>query len=70
MYLYTQVQRQRNERDPNKNNKGEIMKGKNIDEREKCAVYLGGNWYVMFLDIKMSKIIESGTERITMSPFL
>ena len=51
----------KNERDPNKNNKGKIMEEKkNIDEREKCAVYLGGNWYVMFLDVKMSKIIEVG----------
>ena len=39
VYLYTQVQRQRNERDPNKNNKGEIMEGK-ILMRGKNAQYI------------------------------
>ena len=39
VYLYTQVQRQRNERDPNKNSKGKIMEEK-ILMRGKNAQYI------------------------------
>ena len=55
MYLYTQVQRQRNERDPNKNNKGKIMEEK-ILMRGKNAQYISEEIGMScFLDIKNAK---------------
>ena len=54
VYLYTQVQRQRNERDPNKNNKGKIMEGK-ILMRGKNTQYISEEIYVSCLDVKSVK---------------
>ena len=54
MYLYTQVQRQRNERDPNKNNKGKIMEGK-ILMRGKNTQYISEEIDVSCLDVKSVK---------------
>ena len=68
MYLYTQVQRQRNERDPNKNNKGKIMEGK-ILMRGKNTQYISEEIDVSCLDVKSDKKHWSRTKRIIVSPF-
>ena len=68
VYLYTQVQRQRNERDPNKNNKGKIMEGK-ILMRGKNTQYISEEIDVSYLDVKSVKNHWSRTKRIIVSPF-
>ncbi len=52
VYLYTQVQRQRNERDPNKNNKGKIMEGK-ILMRGKNTQYISEEIDVSCLEVSV-----------------
>ena len=49
----------KNERDPNKNNKGKIMEGK-ILMRGKNTQYISEEIDVSCLDVKVSKIIEVG----------